>query len=99
MQNSQLEMLDPDCIAGKQYELMHRNDTKLCPKMVQRCEQCRVSFHQADIVLVKTVGICERTDKSGKQVKYSGNIYLHYLTKCLTEFNQNFAVPAITVPA
>jgi hypothetical protein len=67
--------------------------------MVQRCEQCRVSFHQADIVLVKTVGIRERTDKSGKQVKYSGNVYLHYLTKCLTDFDQNFSFSAITVPA
>lgn len=69
------------------------------PKSVQRCEQCRVAFHQADVVLVKTVGVRERTDKSGKQVKYTGNVYLHYLTKCLREYDQNFAFNAILVPS
>lgn len=43
--------------------------------------------------------IRERTDKSGKQVKYTGNVYLHYLTNCLKEYDQNFAFQAITVPS
>lgn len=94
-----LGLLDPERIRGKQYELVHRSDTKLCPKTVQRCEQCRVAFHQGDIALVKTVGVRERTDKTGKTVKYTGNVYLHYLSKCLKEYDQNFTFAAITVPA
>ena len=66
---------------------------------MQRCEQCRVAFQQADIVLVKTVGVRERTDKSGKLVKYMGNVYLHFLTKCLKEFDQSFKFSAVTVPS
>ena len=50
-------------------------------------------------MLVKTVGVRERTDKTGKIVKYTGNVYLHYLTKCLKEFDQRFSFSAITVPA
>ena len=92
--------LDPDRISGNQYELVSRDDGKLCPKSVQRCEQCRVAFHQVDKVVVKSVGVRERTDKSsGKIVKYTGNPYLHFLTKCLTEYDQKFSFSAITVPA
>ena len=94
-----MNFLDPDRISGNQYELVSRDDGKLCPKSVQRCEQCRVAFHQADKVVVKSVGVRERTDKSGKIVKYTGNLYLHFLTKCLSEYDQKFAFSAITVPA
>ena len=59
-----------------------------------------MAFHQADKVVVKSVGVRERTDKSsGKIVKYTGNPYLHFLTKCLTEYDQKFSFSAITVPA
>lgn len=57
-----LLMLDPDRISGKQYDLVHRHDTKLCPKTVMRCEQCRIAFNQADVVLVKSVGRIKKTD-------------------------------------
>ena len=67
-----MNFLDPDRISGNQYELVSRDDGKLCPKSVQHCEQCRVAFHQADKVVVKSVGVRERTDKSGKIVKYTG---------------------------
>ena len=50
-------------------------------------------------MLVKSVGIRERTDKSGKVVRYSGNVYFHFLTKCLKEHDQKFEFSAITVPA
>ena len=93
------DILDPDRITGKHYDLVHRDDNKLCPKSVQRCEQCRVAFNHADKVLVKSVGVRERTDKSGKIVKYTGNVYLHYLTTCLKEYDQNFSFNAITVPS
>ena len=77
---------------------MKKDDTKLCPKSVSRCEQCRVASNTSDKVIIKSVGVRERTDKSGKIVKYIGNIYLHYLTNCLKEYDQNFAFNAINVP-
>ena len=52
-----------------------------------------------DKVIVKSVGIRERTEKTGKVVKYSGNVYFHYLKQCLKEYDQNFSFSAITVPA
>ena len=58
-----------------------------------------MAFHQADKVVVKSVGVRERTDKAGKLVKYTGNLYLHFLTKYLSEYDQKFAFSAITVPA
>ena len=84
-----MNFLDPDRISGNQYELVSRDDGKLCPKSVQRCAQCRVAFHQADKVVVKSVGVRERTDRSGKIVKYTGNLYLHFLTKCLSNTTRN----------
>ena len=30
-------------------------------------------------------------------MKYTGNVYLHFLTKCLKEFEQNFKFSAVTV--
>ena len=48
---------------------------------------------------MKTVGVGERTDKSGKLVKYTGNVYLHFLTKCFKEFDQSFKFSAVTVPS
>lgn len=92
-----LELLDPDRISRKQFVHVSRLDNKRCPKSVQSCEQCRVAFQQADIILVKTVGVRERTDKSGKLVKYTGNVYLHFLTKCLKEFFLNSKFSAVTV--
>ena len=32
-------------------------------------------------------------------MKYTGNVHLHYLTKCLKEFDQNFKFYAVTVPS
>ena len=51
------------------------------------------------MVLVKTVGSRERTDKNGKTVKYQGNVYLHYLTSCLREYDQNFSFKNVVVSA
>ena len=48
---------------------------------------------------MKTVGVREHTDKTGKTMKYTGNVYLHYLSTCLKEYDQNFTLAAITVPA
>ena len=41
-------------------------------------------------MLVKTVGVRKRTDKMGKTVKYTGNVYLHYLSTCLKRVRPKF---------
>ena len=93
------DRLDPDRAPRQDYDLVHRSDNKMCPKTVQRCEQCRIAFGRNDVVLVKTVGSRERTDKNGKTVKYQGNVYLHYLTSCLREYDQNFSFKNVVVSA
>ena len=40
----------------------------------------------------------EITDKDGNQKKYTGNIYLHYLTKCLKSYDQKFDFLKANVP-
>lgn len=97
--STQGDILNPDRITGKHYDLVHRDDTKLCPKSVTRCKQCRVAFNTSDKVIIKSVGVRERTNTSGKIVKYKGNAYLHYLTNCLKEYDQNFSFNAINVPS
>ena len=77
---------------------MSRDDNNLCPKSVQRCEKCRTAFNHTVKVIVKIVGVREHTDKSGIVVKYSGNVYFHYLKQCLKEYDQNFSFCSITVP-
>ena len=69
-----------------------------CPKSVRRCEHCRIVFNATDILLLKTVGVREITDKAGSKKKFSGNIYLHYLTKCLREYDLNFSFKMVSVP-
>ena len=58
-----------------------------------------MAFHQAHKVVVKSVGVWERTYKSGKIVKYTCNLYLHFLTKFPSEYDRKFAFSATTVPA
>ena len=54
-----------------------------------------IAFHQVRKVVVKSVGVQECTDKSEKIVKCTGNLYLHFLTKRHTEYDQNFFFPAM----
>ena len=94
-----MDFLDPERVNGKQYQLLSRDDNILCPKSVERCEQCRTAFCQTDKVIMKSVGVWEHTDKSGKVVKYLANVYFHYLKQRLKEYNQNLTFSSITVPA
>ena len=57
-----------------------------------------MAFNAPDILLVKTVGVREITDKTGSKKKFSGNIYLHYLTKCLRQYGLNFNFRMVSVP-
>lgn len=90
--------LDPDRQQSGEYQLVHREDTKSCPKSVSRCQQCRIAFQSSDVVLIKTTGVREITDKDGKQKRYMGNIYLHYLTKCLKSYDQKFDFLKVNAP-
>ena len=38
------------------------------------------------------------TDKAGSNKKFSGNVYMHYLTKCLREYDLNFTFKMVSVP-
>jgi len=56
------------------------------------------SFTDADKFVIKTSGSREVTDKTGVKKTYPGNIYLHFLTKCLKTYDQKFSFAAIVVP-
>ena len=93
-----VDPLNPFRIETCLYHLVHREDTKNCPRQVARCEQCRFNFNNADIVLVRTNGVREFTcPRTGKQRRQSGNIYLHYLKKCLEGHDNKFSFSAIVV--
>ena len=93
-----VDSLNPFRIETRLYHLVHREDTKNCPQQVARCEQCRFNFTNADTVLVRTNGVREFTcPKTGKQRRQSGNIYLHYLKKCLEGHDDKFSFSAIVV--
>ena len=92
-------LLDPDRQIDKTFYLVHRKDTKNCPKTVTRCEVCRRAFNEANnLVVVKTNGERELYNKKvQKKRKATGNVYLHYLFKCLSEFDQAFSYTKIIV--
>ena len=78
--------------------LVHREDLSNCPKSVKRCQECMGPFTNADVVIVKTFGVREFTDKkTGKQTRQSGNVYPHYLRQCLMKYDPKFIFPAIGV--
>ena len=57
-----------------------------------------MKFSSPDVVLVRTQGKHEFTDpKSGKQECRMGNVYLHYLKKCLEEYDTKFSFSAVKV--
>ena len=94
----EMDPLDPMRTETHMYHLVHREDTKNCPRQVKRCEQCRFQFTNADIVIVRTNGVREFTcPKTGKLRKQSANVYLHYLRSCLKGYDGKFQFPAIVV--
>ena len=74
---------NPQRTVVQKYDLVHRKDMKLCPKKVTTCQSCPTSFRQFDAVLIRTYGTQEFTDKSENQKLVNGNLYLHFLEKCL----------------
>ena len=97
---SNIDMLfNPDRKIDTDYQLVHRSDTKSCPKSVKRCQVCNRSFSEADIVIIKTQGVREyHCSKTGKEKRSQGNIYIHFLTKCLTTHDKNYKVENVRVP-
>ena len=53
---------NPQRTVVQKYDLVHRKDTKLCPKKVSTCQSCPTSFWKSNVY-----GTREFTDKSGKQ--------------------------------
>ena len=99
MQEEELNFLDPSRHQSGQYTIVLRGDHKLCPKSVKRFQQCRMDFNDMnDKYVIKTVGAREVTDDSGKQKVYTGNIYLHFLKKCLKSYDFNFDFNQVIVP-
>lgn len=94
---SAVDPLNPFRSESRLYYLVSKFDNKNCPGQVTRCEQCRFVFSNADIVLVRTTGVREFTDKNGKQRRNTGNVYLHYLKSCLTGYDDKFKFSAVTV--
>lgn len=93
-----LDPLDPTRVVTRPYYLVHRQDTKNCPRTVQRCQQCLTPFSNADQVVIRTTGAREYTcKKSGKVKSQTGNVYLHYIKQCLVEYDRKFSFPAIVV--
>ncbi|XP_066914107.1 uncharacterized protein [Clytia hemisphaerica] len=89
---------DPDRELSSGFYLVSREDKKNCPSTVSRCELCRRKFDKIDTVLVKTSG--ERTflNKKGEQVRMDfANVYLHYMTSCLTKYDKSFTFGKILV--
>ena len=43
-----------------------------------------------DVILVKTSGEREFVNKTGQVVQQFANVYLHYMTSCLTKYDQSF---------
>ena len=78
-----IDPCDPDRKICHMYYLVHRKDKKNCPTKVSRCNSCKLKFQIHDVVVVCTQGTREWTDKDGTKKSSSGNIYLHYLSKCL----------------
>ena len=80
--------------------MVYRDDDKHCPKTVKRYQSCLRAFIESDIVVIKTSG--ERTHhctKSGKEKISFGNLYLHFLIKCLKQYDSKFKVSQIHVPS
>ena len=94
-----IDYFDPDREIHRVYEMVNRDDEKHCPKSVKRCQSCLRAFIESDIV-IKTSG--ERTHhctKTGKEKNSFGNLYLHFLTKCLKQYESNFKISQIYVPS
>lgn len=93
-----VDPFNPDTPRQTAYHLVHKRYKKSFPASVQRCQECRICFTDMDWVAVKTTALQEYTNKEGRRVKsVGGNIYLHYLTKCIHEYDQNFSFSSARV--
>ena len=93
-----IDMLNPDRAVQGSFTMVHRKDKKNCQKSVKRCQSCKRMFSDVDHVVVKIEGSRSFTNKDGKKVVYTGNVYIHYLRSCLVEFQHSFNFSQITEP-
>ena len=64
---------------------------------MKRCEQYKRQFGKTDRILVKTTGEREYVNKKGEVVQQVANVYLHYLTSCLVQFETSFKFENIQI--
>eukprot|EP00794_Sanderia_malayensis_P010551 gene10551-11671_t len=99
VQQPAIDVFDPFRVNNTMYTLVHRNNKSMFPLSVKRCEECKIAFITADVIAVKPTAVRELINNYGKRQKQTGNIYLHYLKKCLKVHNQKFEFNAVTVPS
>ena len=96
--NLDVSFLDPDRDQPRKYQLVHRDDPKLCPKSIQRCKHCRIAFNATDILLVKAVGVREITARQFRRKSFVVTYTCTTCTKCLGEYDLNFNFKMVSAP-
>ena len=97
-QGAELVALYAFCTETNLYHLVHRDDTKNCPKKVTRCEYCKILFTNAGIILIKTKRKRQFTcPKTGKEKCHVANVYLHYLQSYLKDYYVKFRSESVVV--
>ena len=90
-QGNELVALDPFRMETNLYHLVHRDDTRKCPKKVTRYECYKMLFTNTDIVLIKTKGKRQFTcPKKEKEKCHVANVYLQHLQSCLKDCDGKF---------
>ena len=95
--NETFDPLNTERSQNRSFALIERN-SKDFPKKVKRCEVCRFEFNCADKYVVKATGVREYTGTSGRLVRQTGNVYLHFLTACLVKFDTTFKYSSLNIP-
>ena len=96
-ESSDDDPFNPERTVTKKYYLVHRQDVKMCPKKVTTCQSCPNAFLPSDIVVIRTVGTRVYLDKHGKEKTATGNIYLHFLEKCLKNHEKSFSYSKVHI--
>ena len=80
------------------YHLIHRDDTKNCPKKVIRRKYCKILCTNDDIILINTKGKRQITGpKPGREKCHDANVYLHYLQNYLKGYDIKFRFESVLV--
>ena len=95
--NETFDLLNTERSQSRSFALIERN-SQHCPKKVKRCEACRFEFNCTDKYVIKTTGVREYRGTSGRLVRQTGNVYLHFLTKYLVKVDTTFKYSSLNIP-